>query len=520
MTEARHDRAIVRRIVVSGTLRLLTPAHLGNGDAEAITDMPLLLDRTTDPPRPFLAGTSIAGALRGYLLAHERGFGVAEQARRRPGSVPATAAERLFGGVKGDEYGEQSPLIVDDAFGNLHNTSFEIRDGVKINYATRTADDKKKYDLELLPAGATFDLAFELLLPADDNATQLCHDLALALGGFSSPDADTPAAITLGARRSRGFGRCRVDAWTVREYDLQTPADLLAWVALDHPAWQTQPELRSGGPEVVLPTGMTSVAGNDRRRRFVIDACFALESGILIRSPDPLTSTGDQQPDAVHLRSQRNGNAAPILPGTSLAGALRSRATRIVNTLLADQPEAEQRAAAFIDGMFGLDMHRERENGEPPKPTASRLVVEERVLEKGDWLAQNRVSIDRFTGGAYDTALFAEAPYVRGEVALKLTLQQPYLDGGADGEAQRQQAQAGLLLLLLKDLWTGDLPLGGTVSIGRGRLRGLAATVQSETGDYWQLTSPADNPTAVTVTTKSPRSLDEYMDALKKELQL
>ena len=32
-----------------------------------------------------------------------------------------------------------------------------------------------------------------------------------------------------------------------------------------------------------------------------------------------------------------------------------------------------------------------------------------------------------------------------------------------------------MLLLLLKDLWTGDLPLGGESSIGRGRLRGLEA---------------------------------------------
>lgn len=152
MTETQRERKIARRLVVTGTLRLLTPAHLGNGDAEAITDMPLLLDRTSKPARPFLAGTSIAGGLRGYLLAYEQGFGFAEAIRRKADSLPTTAAELLFGGVKGDEYGEQSPLIVDDAYGDLHGAPFEIRDGVKIDYRTRTADDKKKYDLELLPA--------------------------------------------------------------------------------------------------------------------------------------------------------------------------------------------------------------------------------------------------------------------------------------------------------------------------------------------------------------------------------
>jgi hypothetical protein len=40
---------------------------------------------------------------------------------------------------------------------------------------------------------------------------------------------------------------------------------------------------------------------------------------------------------------------------------------------------------------------------------------------------------------------------------------------------QPTDAEIGLLLLLLKDLWTGDLPLGGEISVGRGRLQGIIA---------------------------------------------
>ncbi len=35
------------------------------------------------------------------------------------------------------------------------------------------------------------------------------------------------------------------------------------------------------------------------------------------------------------------------------------------------------------------------------------------------------------------------------------------------------------MLLLLKDLWTGDLPIGGESSVGRGRLKGLSATLHA-----------------------------------------
>ena len=93
----------------------------------------------------------------------------------------------------------------------------------------------------------------------------------------------------------------------------------------------------------------------------------------------------------------------------------------------------------------------------------SRLLVGEARITGGRTLVQSRVSIDRFTGGALDTALFNEAPQFGGAVTLSLELRNP-----ADHEL-------GLLLLLIKDLWTGDLPIGGEASVGRGRLRGRAA---------------------------------------------
>lgn len=41
-----------------------------------------------------------------------------------------------------------------------------------------------------------------------------------------------------------------------------------------------------------------------------------------------------------------------------------------------------------------------------------------------------------------------------------------------------------MLLLLLKDLWTGDLPLGGEASVGRGRLSGQRAELNWR-GETW-----------------------------------
>jgi hypothetical protein len=53
--------------------------------------------------------------------------------------------------------------------------------------------------------------------------------------------------------------------------------------------------------------------------------------------------------------------------------------------------------------------------------------------------------------------------------------------------------EVGLLLLLLKDLWTGDLPLGGETGIGRGRMKGREATLtlqENGKSEQWKI-SPA-----------------------------
>ena len=43
--------------------------------------------------------------------------------------------------------------------------------------------------------------------------------------------------------------------------------------------------------------------------------------------------------------------------------------------------------------------------------------------------------------------------------------------------------EAGLMLLVLKDLWNGDLAIGGEKNAGRGVLQGLSATIFLRTGN-------------------------------------
>ena len=521
MADERWDgnasRGIRQRVVVEGDLILLTPVHLGNGDGDALVDLPLI----TDPldGRPLLPGTTLAGALRDYLRARELGD-------RAPTS--GTAAERdswaarLFGAGRADESSEQSPLIVDDAFAS--NAVPELRDGVALDPVTRTAADGKKFDLELWPAGTTFALRFELLLGGDRAVDDLRRRaLATALDGLTSASG----GIRFGARKHRGYGQVTVEHWRVTRYDLTTPAGLIAWIAsdgADAAAAASAPTVEGPGVAALLDVPLLP----DRRRWLQIEATFALDGSLLIRagSANPVSLTGSQPsetgsghgvggprpgderfpetvvvPDAEHLHArQRDEQSAPILSGTSLAGAIRARAGRIAATLAPGSP----RARRLIDGVFGNAL------GSDEDAVASRLIVDERgVASARTDLVQSRVAIDRVTGGAAATALFSEQPVFGSaettvSLGLRLANPTPY--------------EAGLLLLVLKDLWTSDLPLGGEIGVGRGRLRGREARVQLATGgavpERWSIAAQ-DGHLAVT----GPRGdLEGFVRALTDHL--
>lgn len=460
-----QSRKILKRIIVEGNLVLQTPAHFGNGDGDDLTDMPLLLDpfdEVDGKETPLLTGASIAGALRSHLRTRQKGYN-----RTLPEPDDKTAVEqeretystKLFGGFKGDDDGEQSPLIVEDVRG--YDSGIEFRDGVQLDPCSRTAADKKKFDLQLWHAGTCFPLRFELLVreqedeaKTNESSQQLKRALAVALHGLTNGE------ITLGARKRRGYGRVAVRQWRVKEYDLTNVDDLCEWI--EHGSKELSDQYAVSD----LQTKFGADTFEDARKSFTISATFSLDGSLLIRS-----GSGSHGPDAVHLHArQPDGSNKAVLSGTSLSGALRARALKIANTI------GRVKAPGLIDQMFGKT------------DQASKLRVSEQVVETAVTnLVQNRVSIDRFTGGAKESALFNEQPVFGNDetlVTIELQLTNP------------EDYEIGLMLLLLKDLWTSDLPLGGESSVGRGRLKGKSATLTYRNGSVprnWSITQGTES---------------------------
>lgn len=476
-------RHLCQRIIVEADLVLQTPAHFGNGKGDEAVDMPLLVD-SYDNKSPLLTGSSLAGALRNYLREQEHGYGYKLKQEERSASV------LLFGGSKADDDGEQSPLIVADSLGYSNGTT--IRAGVKLDPKTRTAEDQKLFDVQLWQAGTLFPLRFELLVGEKGDALALSQALLTALAGLNN------GRITLGARKRRGYGVVKANNWRVKAYDLTDPKQLCDWLQDGNDPLPAQADADFESVRKTL--GVTSLL-DDKRHYFDLSATFALQGSLLIRSGEGQDDIG---PDMVHLHAYQAGSKKkePILSGTSLAGALRARAQRIVNTI-----NRGDEANKLIDCLFGGEYKAKGKT----RLQASRLRVKESVVKNGrSDLVQNRVSIDRFTGGARDSALFDQQPvFAQNEtiVTVDLHLQNP------------EAWDIGLLLLLLKDLWTEDLPLGGESSVGRGRLQGRMAKLnyQNDEEQEWVLTAVAAN--KLNFEKGDPTKLQPFVDALHKQLK-
>lgn len=483
-----HSREITERIHISGCLTLMTPTHLGNGAVrgDALVDMALLLDEADGTP--FIPGTTIAGALRAYLRTRLGGHRATREA------APVVT---LFGPARceDDPTLEQSALIIDDATVALDAAgrprfATTLRDGVRIDPTTNLAfiDDHgngAKYDMELLEAGTSFDLHLELLGTARHPAAEVLPYLVQALEGLETGE------IRLGLRKRRGLGRVTVADWRMSRYRMNTPAELCAW--LETPSWAHRNGTAVARVRDLVPA---AAAVADSRRTLRLAATFSLaESSVLIRSGFGRLDGGPDV-EQLHVR-QADGARMPVIPGTSWAGVLRHRATRIANTIAG--ANVDTTPAQLVDDLCGWTP----EDNRLARGSASRLLVDDSPILDGQSLYQTRVRIDRFTGGALDAHLFDEAP-VYGLPATTVTLKLQVQDPTA--------ADIGLLLLLLKDLWTQDLPVGGEAAVGRGRLTGMNAELALPDVDGAVLIVAAQPDMGLDATTRA--DLQQYVDAL------
>ena len=414
------------KIILKANLELISPLMIGSGESE-ISDRDILLNKEG---KPFIPASSFMGKLYNELSSDKKKkyFG-----QKKAGENDKNEEENK---AESSKFEHQSYIICDDLLltqGTGKNTA--IRDGIRINPETGLVEKETKFDYQVLEPGNHFALEMSINVEPDDNYND-CKELMKNIVNVLSN-----RQFALGGKTSSGFGNLQAQNIKVMEYDFADKKQAAAYLL--------KKETENLFSEYIEENPML----NDE---FRINASFQIVNSFLIRSYSK-TPYGS---DATQIKC---GDKF-VLPGTSLRGALRARAQKILNLLWENKKDEVD---MFIAALFGTTSLEKKNEYSVP----SSLYVSETVIDNVECELQNRIQIDRFTGGTIESALFDSMPVfpVPNDEAqlvnLTLTIHKPL------------PSQKGLLLLLLKDLYTSELPIGGEKNVGRGLLKGTKATV-------------------------------------------
>lgn len=325
----------------------------------------------------------------------------------------------------------------------------------------RTPRHQQLFHVEFVPAGARF--ALEVTTGTLGDA-----ELALLLAGLAQ--LGNRAATALGAQTGQGWGRAR---WQREAIEVLVAARVQRW-------------LREGAT-VVIDRCFEPLAAErldaleTRARELAPPARAELSLGLRVRFEGPFLSSdtdprragpGEGRPDAAPLL---DAEGRAYLPASSLRGALRSRAERIVRTLggahAACGPGATRPPCAAVESLPEAQQTLCpvcRLLGAPgwASPLEVHDLVASDAAEAGKPFDQHFVAIDRFTGGGAEHLKFQARAVLRPTLSGRL---------GLDLEALSRVGVGpwalALLALVLRDLAEGDVPLGFGSARGYGVCR-------------------------------------------------
>lgn len=419
------------------------------------------------------------------------------------------------------------------------------RHGVGIDRTTGAASDGALYEHEFLPRGTRFNIRITaegrdgeptvnkqsdgIPGPASSEAIELLLHLIRSL--FESK------AISLGGRTGSGQGHIKVQESDKKRQESKgecqnSDEQFLRIVAQSKGIEGKKPadivDTLTGalteGPKKSKGTDNSAWVGN-KPARIKID--WWSPTGIFVAEDEKLTKQRKAAQEAenkkkgieeeVHevvypLRdpSEEWENAQLLIPGTSIRGALRSRASRIARTVLAARDELptfashdlhEQIAAEpnLVRYMFGCTEYR------------GALTVHDCLSKKtGTCVEITHNAIDRWTGGVIDGGLFTEAVYlgthwkpIKIDIDLRQLLSNIEAEKG-EAKSKRKEAETKetpqddqkdtqqrehvyapyaraayvLLGLVLAELTAGTLPLGSRSTRGLGQV--VVSTIEVE----------------------------------------
>lgn len=217
-----------------------------------------------------------------------------------------------------------------------------------------------------------------------------------------------------------------------------------------------------------------------------------------------------------------------LIPGTSIRGALRSRASRIARTVLAARRELEPFTSHDLHEQIAAEPNLVRYMFGSTEYRGALTVHDCLSTDPGKLIEVTHNAIDRWTGGVIDGGLFTEAVYlgthwepITIDIDLRQLLNNIKAEKGPEDREQSKPTHADyahaayvLLGLVLAELSAGTLPLGSRSTRGLGQV--VVTTIEVEGADRKGVDLPSWNFTGCEALQQPATGAGVMTDALYK----
>ena len=476
MTQFNYKYRYLAQITIEAT----TPLQIGSGTKGIKTDSLVIRDVNG---LPFIPGTTLAG-----LMAHALG----QEKEHLMGSQKEGSRLIVTEGKLLDKHGKAIDGIIDLSSLDNENLTFlhnyerlPIRQHVKIGHKGVT-EDTGKFDEEIVLKGSRFVFELELIAQKDESKE---FDALLAI--LLSP------AFRIGSGSRSGFGEIKVVDYHYCHLDLSDSNERKLYLAKSSKLGSQWNGWKDGNDKL-------------NKEKF----CNGWTFYQLVLNPEDFmlfgSGFGDPKGDAdmsyikeVFVTWNDEGNDATVtdldktvlIPGSSVKGALSHRTAFYYNKLtdaviLEDGTLKNGKTVDEVTGsknpavkaIFGSEGEKNKDTNKLENKQRGNILISDviEVREHAKPKILNHVSIDRFTGGAIDGALFNEQTlYAKGETFIIHIMIAN--DAFVDKDVKSAFESA------LKDVTTGMLPLGGGVNRGNGVFTGKASKYNKEKEQWEEL---------------------------------
>lgn len=450
-------RKILSRLKITGTLVAQSPIHVGGINDNPQIDLALA---TNGQGQYYIPGTSLAGAFRGWMQSSLNN---------------QHHLQDLWGFQdENGQGGHASFIIVEDA--PITGAIAEIRDGVGINRMWGTAAEQVKYERAILPKGTKIPLEMIFDIDSQPNSVYQKNVFAQLLKALKE------SKIRLGAAKTRGLGKVKLENLSICEHNLCNRNEILKM-------------LQGKSNSLNLDDLLNQNNILNKTPQITITIHWQPQSSLMVKSE------GDGiVVDILPLVSKFDSHLTFVLPGSSIKGALRTQAERIVRTVCAWKPQEqdkekfserfmEQLEVDIVEEIFGV----RAKSGNKTKKGIGSLFIDDCYanvrINQNDWAEVQaakenhnlrqaldksnlqstqqafHVAVDRWTGGAADGFLYSNLE------PMGVTWQPINLKLDLHRFEDKKLVIIALIFLIIRDLANNRIPLGYGTNRGMGSIK-------------------------------------------------